>query len=146
MTTDAGARRGREPKVFHHSAGAVVIVDGRCLAIRLVARPEWVLPKGHLEEGETAEAAAVREVREETGLEVRTIVRIGETRYSFGPDVRHRKLVEWFLAEQVGGSLQLDPAFGEATLLDEAEVSNVLTHEADRDLVARAFALARERR
>jgi mutator protein MutT len=49
-------------------SGGAVIRDGRILVIRVRAQ-EWELPKGGIEPGETAEQAAVREVREETGIE-----------------------------------------------------------------------------
>ena len=130
---------------FHQSAGAVVLSDDRCLVIRRADRDEWILPKGHLEEGESPENAAVREVREETGLEVRILEYVGDTRYWFGPGLGHRKRVDWFLAEHVGGELNLESIFGEAAFLDEREAAAVLTHEADRSIVERAFAIARAR-
>jgi ADP-ribose pyrophosphatase YjhB (NUDIX family) len=44
--------------------------DGRVLAVRPLYSREWMLPGGRVERGETPHAAAVRETREETGLEV----------------------------------------------------------------------------
>jgi inorganic pyrophosphatase len=125
--------------VFHESAGAVVFVDRECVVLQ--RGDEWVFPKGHLEAGETPEAAAVREVREETGLEARILGPLGSTRYEFdaaGPRT-HRKRVHWFLAERVGGSLRPEPPFTSAMLLGRADVDGVLSHEADRSLAQRAF-------
>jgi len=134
---NAGRRR---TAIFHESAGAVVIVDGECLVLR--RGDEWVFPKGHLEAGEGPEDAAVREVREETGLDIQLIRSIGSTRYGFdGPGTgQHRKRIHWFVAERIGGTLRLDPTFAEAMLVDPAEVGAILTYEADRELVERAFA------
>ena len=134
----------RRVGIFHESAGAVVIVDGRCLA--LGRGDEWVFPKGHLESGERPEQAAIREVREETGLDVRIIRPIGTTRYAFdGPGLgTHRKRVHWFLAQSMGGTLHPEPPFTEAILLDRDGIDAVLTHEVDRELAGRAFEVALE--
>jgi len=140
---DDGA--GRALTFFHQSAGAVVLSGDRCLVIRRADREEWVLPKGHLEEGEPSGDAAAREVKEETGFDIRVREHIGATRYRFGPGLQHRKRVEWFVAEHVGGTLRLEPIFGEGAFLDEEEATARLTHEADRSIVTRAFAIARSR-
>jgi 8-oxo-dGTP pyrophosphatase MutT (NUDIX family) len=68
--SSANVPRRTHPIYFHESAGAVVMIDGRCLVLRRADRGQWVFPKGHVEAGERAEDAAVREVREETGYEV----------------------------------------------------------------------------
>ena len=136
--TDRGAR-ARRVGIFHQSAGAVVMIDGRCLALR--RGDEWVFPKGHLEADERPEDAAVREVREETGLDVRIVRPIGTTRYDFdGPgNGAHRKRVHWFLAERVGGAIRPQPPFTEVILLDRDGLGMVLTYDADREVAERAF-------
>ena len=138
-------KAGRPRTFFHQSAGAAVLSGDRCLVIRRADRDEWVLPKGHLEEGEPPENAAAREVKEETGFDIRVREHIGETRYRFGPGLQHRKRVEWFVAELVAGALTLEPIFGEGAFVDEEEATARLTHEADRSIVTRAFAIARSR-
>jgi 8-oxo-dGTP diphosphatase len=62
----------------------VVGKDGRVLLIRRAAPPgrgQWSLPGGKVEPGETPSAAVVREVREETGLDVRVIDELGVVTY-----------------------------------------------------------------
>ena len=50
---------------------------------------EWVLPKGHIEPGETPEEAAVREVQEEAGVRAAVVARAGESEYALdGQPVR----------------------------------------------------------
>ncbi len=88
------------------SAGGVLVcrADGRWLfaAIRPAGKPEglWVLPKGQLDEGESSEAAAIREVAEETGVRGRSVAKLGDTRYWFSWDgERVFKVVSFFLVE-----------------------------------------------
>lgn len=133
----------RAHAIFHQSAGAVVLDGDQCLVVRRADRDEWVLPKGHLERGERPEAAAIREIREETGLEIAIAADLGPTRYRFGPALRHRKRVDWFLARRTGGQLRLEPIFGDGRFVGEEEALRLLTHANDRAIVTRAFAVLR---
>jgi 8-oxo-dGTP pyrophosphatase MutT (NUDIX family) len=67
-------------------AGALVVRPGRGGTDYLIVRarsewPEWVLPKGHIEPGESVEQAALREVREEAGIEAEIVAPIGTTEF-----------------------------------------------------------------
>ena len=79
--------------------------------VALVGRSQqglWTLPKGTPCSGETIEQVAVREVQEETGLEVHLISYIGAISYSFIHDqVRYYKQVRHFLFEATGGDIAL---------------------------------------
>ena len=64
----------------------------------------WGLAKGGIEDGESMEDAAVREVREETGIRAEIETSLGETRYFYvWEDVRIRKTVHFFLMRSIGG-------------------------------------------
>jgi ADP-ribose pyrophosphatase len=67
---------------------------------------KWMLPKGTIEPGETPEAVALREVREETGLSnVRVVSDLGQERYSFfwrTEDTFYDKTVRYYLLEFMG--------------------------------------------
>ena len=66
----------------------------------------WSLPKGHLEAGETAPEAAVREVEEETGIRGRVIAELGTIDYWFVAEGRRiHKTVHHYLLEASGGEL-----------------------------------------
>jgi len=66
----------------------------------------WSLPKGHLEDGETAEDAAIREVEEETGIRGRVVASLGTIDYWFvAEDRRIHKTVHHYLLEAAGGEL-----------------------------------------
>lgn len=141
MSAQPGARTRH---IFHHSAGAVVVTGGRCLLLR--RGREWIFPKGHLERGESARDAAMREVREETGIDVEIEQELGSTRYEFrGPrNTINRKVVDWFLAHPVGGELRHEPIFAEAVYVPLDEAIEMLTHDPDRDLARRARELSEE--
>src|ERR1700751_4455455 len=87
------------------AAGGLVIrrPEGRLL-VALVHRPvhqDWSFPKGKLEEGETFEEAALREVREETGLVCRTLRFIGHTEYTDRKG-RPKAVAYWVMAPEAG--------------------------------------------
>ena len=93
------------------SAGGVVYRrEGDDLEVLLAARRTrrgdlaWGLAKGGIELDESIEDAAVREVREETGIDAEIEDSLGETRYFYvWDDVRVRKVVHFFLMRPVGG-------------------------------------------
>lgn len=69
----------------------------------------WSLPKGHLEAGESAEQAAVREVREETGVEGAIVEPLGTIDFWFVADGRRiHKTVHHFVMRATGGSINAD--------------------------------------
>jgi 8-oxo-dGTP pyrophosphatase MutT (NUDIX family) len=71
---------------YSHAGGVVVRpVDGarEYLLVESRASPgEWVLPKGHIDPGETAEMTAVREVQEEAGVRAVVVALAGESTYT----------------------------------------------------------------
>jgi 8-oxo-dGTP pyrophosphatase MutT (NUDIX family) len=104
------------------------------------------LPKGTPHQNETREETALREVGEETGLEVRITGRLDQIEYSFVQSgTRIHKTVYYFLMEPVGGDLDRhDHEFEQVRWIDFADAATVLTFETERALVAQAAnALAR---
>ena len=83
------------------SCGGVVIYRGKILLLFKSYRNKyegWVLPKGTVEEGETYEETAIREVREETGVRAKIIRYVGKSRYTFNvPEDTVEKDVHWYL-------------------------------------------------
>lgn len=87
-------RSGDEPR-----AALIARLDRR-------GRLLWSLPKGHVEEGESVEDAAVREVEEETGILGRVIGRLGTIDFWFVAENRRvHKTVHHYLLEATGGEL-----------------------------------------
>ena len=103
----------------------------------------WALPKGTPDSGETIEETALRETREETGLEVEVEAPIGSIRYFFvRGSTRFRKTVHFSLMRPVGGALELhDREFDEVRWASVAEALALLTHATERSIVERALKL-----
>ena len=103
----------------------------------------WTLPKGTPNAGETREQTATREVREETGLEVRITGPLDSIEYWFVQrGLRIHKTVHYFLMEPTGGDLgRHDHEFESVRWISFAEAQQTLTFETERALVARAAAL-----
>jgi 8-oxo-dGTP pyrophosphatase MutT (NUDIX family) len=93
-----------EPE-HHRSAGGLVVDGGRILLISTHAGTRWQLPKGHIEAGESAEQAAVREVREETGVTGRVVAALPAIEYWYVEHGTRRvhKQVAYFLLAYVSG-------------------------------------------
>src|SRR2546422_11513153 len=135
-------RKGRPTQATASSGAAVVGPGDRILLLRRADEDIWCLPKGTVEPGETLEETAVREVREETGLQVRILAPLTEIRYRFysprdGANVDKR--VVYFLAERVGGRLKLEPGFDDARWFTKSDALRRLHFENDRNIVRRAF-------
>ncbi len=68
------------------SAGGIVVKDGKVLVTQHSKHKGWDFPKGHLEEGESSEQAAIREVEEETGVKAEIVEKVGQTEYFYFED------------------------------------------------------------
>lgn len=129
------------------SAGGVVhrTADGRT-QIALVHRRApvlWALPKGTPDSGETIEETALRETREETGLEVEIEAPLRSIRYFFvRGTTRFHKTVHFFLMRPIGGSLDAhDAEFDEVRWTDLPEALAIMSHATERSVVEQAAAL-----
>ena len=100
----------------------------------------WALPKGTPRPGETPEATALREVREETGLLTRIVAEIGRIEYTFQrKGVRYRKEVLHFLMEAVGGSVaDHDEEYDLVEWVPLDQAVRRLTYENEAEIVRRA--------
>lgn len=112
--------------------------------ILLVHRPrydDWSLPKGKLEQGESARVAAWREVREETGAHVALGRFLVRTRYQVGSE---RKVVDYFAARHVSGSFTPSDEVDETRWLPVAEARSLVSYDHDRTVLDAFTALPAE--
>ncbi len=119
-------------------------------AIRPQGRPEglWALPKGGIDPGESAAEAAVREVREETGVEGRLVEKLGDVRYvytaSWKGGERIFKVVSFFLLQagrgrigEIDESMRIEVA--EARWLPLEDAPRLLAYGGEREMAAKAL-------
>jgi 8-oxo-dGTP diphosphatase len=133
------------------SAGGVAFreIDGRVEIAIILTNPErrWQLPKGMIDSGETAGQAAVREVREEAGIDTDLIAAIDKTEYWFSADrngtrTRFHKFVHWFLMRYRSGNVEdHDHEVLEARWETVDATLEMLVFKNERDVVEKAVDL-----
>lgn len=128
------------------SAGGVVVRGAECLVIVPTRRAKdgskvLALPKGHPEADETAEEAAVREVREETGVDAEVVGDLGDVRYWYQRDGRRiAKRVRFFLMAYRAGELAgQEEEVEEASWMPLEEALTALSYQGEREVVQRAL-------
>lgn len=138
--------------IIEHSAGGAVFhyelratsYKPKWLVCKHSGYHKWALPKGIIEDGETAEEAATREVKEETGVKATIIKKIT-------PDVRYKyqkkeflvdKMVEFFLMEyQSGDTKDHNWEMEEVRWVSKEEALTLLAFEEERRILQSALQL-----
>ena len=141
------ARRFTRVRDATAAGGVVVRGTGDHLEVVLAGRDSdrtWVFPKGTPDDGETVEETALREVREETGLEVEIVRPIGQIEYWFAvPGRRVHKVVHFFLMRAVGGDVSRhDHEYDEVRWVMVDEARRLLSYDTYRDMLERALEAA----
>jgi 8-oxo-dGTP diphosphatase len=131
------------------SAGGVVYreVAGRYeVALISVGQNErWQLPKGTVDNNEPHEATALREVREEAGVEAELIARLDTVEYWYyatlqGKRVRYHKYVHFFLMRYLSGDVSdHDHEVNEARWMEIQKAIDLLAFKNEQDVVRKAF-------
>jgi ADP-ribose pyrophosphatase YjhB (NUDIX family) len=127
-------------KLSYVAGGVVVGEDGNVVVVSQNG-DSWSLPKGHIDEGESAQVAAMREIAEESGVtdlelvkELGTYKRYRIGRGGKGNDVTEEKVISMFLFKT--GQHQLaptDPRHPEARWVNPERVADLLTHPKDKE-------------
>lgn len=126
------------------AAGGIIVDDSTGVRrVLLVHRPgydDWSFPKGKLEAGETVEQAALREVKEETGLKCRIIRELAITRYRYRTRTTGRlrpKSVHYFLMERLSRRIKVPvEEVDSAEWFEIEEAARTLTYTQDKKLLA----------
>ncbi len=129
--------------VFRDSGGRLETV--LCGRFQTPGPVRWSLAKGTPDPGETLEQTALREVREETGLEVELGASLGSIEYWFADrdnDVRYHKTVHFYLMSPVGGHIdQHDPEFDVVQWFGVDEALDAMAYGNEAGVLRRAVAV-----
>jgi len=150
----AGSPRRRPPRRVEETSAGGVVVDrpGPQASAALIGRLDrrgrllWSLPKGHVEAGESHEAAAVREIAEETGITGRVVAPLGQIDFWFVAEGRriHKTVHHFLLVAEAGDLSDDDIEVAEVAWVPLAEVADRLAYADERRLVDKVPALFAE--
>jgi len=132
------------------AAGGIVLSEEKILLVKNKkgdsskdSEPWWGYPKGHLEEGEKPSEAAVREVFEETGFEVKIVNSkpIAESRYELERNGEKFQKTVWFYEMEVIEAFKNEPddEIEEIALVNFDNALGLLTHDEDRKILKYVF-------
>jgi len=126
--------------ILEKSAGAIVFYRGAQIEYLLLHSTYWGFPKGHVESGEPERAAAMREVREETGLHVALIDGFRQVdEYSFA---RHGKIIQkesvYFLGQAHDRAARISREHDDLTWLTFDDALARLGYEGGKEILRRA--------
>lgn len=124
--------------IVRAAGGLVVRKAGGRMEVAVVHRPareDWSFPKGKLEEGETLEECALREVLEETGLMCRLGRFLGHTEYRDRKD-RQKVVAYWLMTVKTDVGFEVNEEVDELRWVDTASASTLLSYERDAELLA----------
>jgi 8-oxo-dGTP diphosphatase len=120
------------------ASGGVVTRDGKVVLVHRPRYDDWSFPKGKLDPGETWEDCALREVREETGLNCRLGDELPPTSYR---DNKNRaKVVRYWRMEPLEGEFVPSDEVDELRWLAADDAADLLSYEHDRELLLRVRA------
>lgn len=126
------------------SAGGVVVLGNSVLMLRKT-NGDWVLPKGRIEENESSMQAAIREVKEETGIKAVIENYIDTTNFKFKNIWTNNEIVskdvEWYLMKKRGGNLipQKEEGFVEAKFIHVDKVDELIKYKDEKEIIKRGL-------
>ena len=140
---DCGPAQSRRAKIVRSAGGVVFRRTPDGIRFLLIRDPykNWGLPKGHIEDGESSAAAALREIAEETGLSVNLVAELPSIDWFFRDRGRLiHKFCEFYLLESLSGDArpQLDEGISECVWLPYRDAEQTLTYDNARGVLRAA--------
>ena len=120
-----------------HAAGGVVVRDGKVLLVHRPRYDDWTLPKGKLDDGESFEDAALREVEEETGVRCTLGRELPRTMYVVG--TRPKIVRYWLMEPEYEAPFEPNDETDELRWLSRDDALALLSYDRDRDVLAAAM-------
>ncbi len=129
---------------WEFSAGGVVYrknENGEIEILLIRVKTRWSFPKGNIERGEPKDIAALREVKEETGVDAKILDYLGEVDYWYNIGLtRIHKFVYYYLMEYVSGDVvPQKEEIDEAKFIPLNEVKEKLAYITDKEILDRAI-------
>ncbi|GAB6106316.1 NUDIX hydrolase [Fusibacter bizertensis] len=127
-----------------YSSGGVVYIGNSILMLQKI-NGDWVLPKGKIEQDESSEETAVREVKEEAGVKAKVLTPIGETSYRFKNYWSNNHIIEkkvyWYLMKAINTNAhpQREEGFISAKFMHRDNVLQLAKYDDERDILAKAL-------
>ena len=129
---------------WEFSAGGVVFrknENGQIEILLIRVKTRWSFPKGNIERGEPKDQAALREVKEETGVDAKILDYLGEVDYWYNIGLtKIHKFVYYYLMEYVSGDVvPQKEEIDEAKFMSISEAEKLLSYSTDKEILERAM-------
>lgn len=123
---------------YEKSCGAIIIDNAKVLLVKH-KKGHWDFPKGHMEQGETEVQTAIREVKEETNINI-DIDEMKRYVVTYNPQPNVVKEVVFFVAKKIDGDILLQEAeISEAEWLEYSQALEQITFQTNKDLLKKVI-------
>lgn len=147
----SGSKNYSKTESHISSGGLVFRRENGFLEVVLISRLSgkvWCLPKGHVEQGESPEQTAVREVSEETGLQGQIVEKLGDVQYWYYDKWEKKRIfktVHFFLLKYIAGDVNNhDREVDEARWFSLDKARSLMTYSSEKEIFEKAAIFLRD--